>query len=283
MSKNIKFGQPPPNAIPVKKANSGEASLEEDLFLTSPMEIVSQQDVILSDTENKSSDTPSSPRPLNLPGTRSEMEEKVAPVKPSRPKRHFSSAGTIESVNLDAIPLAIARLDNSAAKHKLSVKPKNQRVSKKHRRLTGDRPNEHGGIPHQLSLDQNGHPGEDQPMWHEEEPEPLDSEEEKRRQEEYWRELEAKCKRQKAEAAERRRLEDQRLQALERRLWEENRRQELLEEEGEEQEGEKRELQLEAGKRECEERKQRLGEQGGQGQEQREREERRHLEAEERT
>lgn len=59
----------------------------------------------------------------------------MAPVKPSRPKRHFSSAGTIESVNLDAIPLAIARLDNSAAKHKLSVKPKNQRVSKKHRRL----------------------------------------------------------------------------------------------------------------------------------------------------
>ncbi|XP_019519924.1 PREDICTED: uncharacterized protein KIAA1211 homolog isoform X1 [Hipposideros armiger] len=279
LSKNIKFGQPPPNAIPVKKADSGEASLEEDSFLTSPMEIVSQQDVILSDTENKSSDTPSSPRPLNLPGTRSEMEEKVAPVKPSRPKRHFSSAGTIESVNLDAIPLAIARLDNSAAKHKLSVKPKNQRVSKKHRRLTGDRPNEHGGIPHQLSLDQNGHPGEDKPMWHEEEPEPLDSEEEKRRQEEYWRELEAKCKRQKAEAAERRRLEDQRLQALERRLWEENRRQELLEEEGEEQEGEKREQQLEAGKRECEAQKQRLGEQGGQGQEQREREERRHLEA----
>lgn len=61
----------------------------------------------------------------------------MAPVKPSRPKRHFSSAGTIESVNLDAIPLAIARLDNSAAKHKLSVKPKNQRVSKKHRRLAG--------------------------------------------------------------------------------------------------------------------------------------------------
>lgn len=59
----------------------------------------------------------------------------VVPVKPSRPKRHFSSAGTIESVNLDAIPLAIARLDNSAAKHKLSVKPKNQRVSRKHRWL----------------------------------------------------------------------------------------------------------------------------------------------------
>ncbi|XP_016063285.1 PREDICTED: uncharacterized protein KIAA1211 homolog [Miniopterus natalensis] len=229
LGKNIKFGQPPPGATPMKKADSGEASLEEEPCLTSPMEIVTQQDIILSDAENKSTDTPSSPSPPSRPGARSEMEEKVAPAKPSRPKRHFSSAGTIESVNLDAIPLAIARLDNSAAKHKLSVKPKkNQRVSKKHRRLglAWDRPSEQGGLPSQLSLDQNGHPGEDKPTWHEEEPEPLDSEEEKRCQEEYWRELEAKCKRQKAEAAERRRLEEQRLQALERRLWEENRRQE---------------------------------------------------------
>ncbi|KAJ1061112.1 hypothetical protein K5549_012135 [Capra hircus] len=262
LGKNIKFGQPPPNAIPMKKADSGEARFEEDPFLTSPVEVVTQQDLILSDTENKSSETPSSPSPLNLPGARSEMEEKVAPVKPSRPKRHLSSAGTIESVNLDAIPLAIARLDNSAAKHKLSIKPKNKRVSRKHRRLVGDRQNEHGGLLHQLSLDQNGHPGEDKPIWHEGEPEPRDSEEEKRRQEEYWRDLEAKCKRQKAEAAERRRLEEQRLQALERRLWEENRRQELLEEEEEEEEeeeGEEREIQLE--------------EPGSQGPEQREEEE----------
>uniref|UniRef100_A0A8C9J1Z2 Capping protein inhibiting regulator of actin dynamics n=1 Tax=Panthera tigris altaica TaxID=74533 RepID=A0A8C9J1Z2_PANTA len=267
LSKNIKFGQPPPNAIPMKKADSGEVSLEEDLFLTSPMEIVTQEDIILSDTENKPSDTPSSLSPPNLPGARSEMEEKVAPVKPSRPKRHFSSAGTIESVNLDAIPLAIARLDNSAAKHKLSVKPKNQRVSKKHRRLARDRLHEQGSLPGQLSLDQNGHPGEGRPIWHEEEPELLDSEEEKRCQEEYWLELEAKCKRQKAEAAERRRLEEQRLQALERRLWEENRRQELLEEVGEDEEGD--------------EERQRLEGQGVQGQEWREQEEGRHLEAQE--
>uniref|UniRef100_G1P8U7 Capping protein inhibiting regulator of actin dynamics n=1 Tax=Myotis lucifugus TaxID=59463 RepID=G1P8U7_MYOLU len=239
LGKNIKFGQPPPSATPMKRADSGEAGLEGDPLLASPTEPVTQQDLILPDAENKSSDTPSSPSPPNPPGARSEMEEKAAPAKPSRPKRHFSSAGTIESVNLDAIPLAIARLDNSAAKHKLSVKPKNQRVSKKHRRLglAGARLNEQGGLPSQLSLDQNGHPGEDKLMWHEEEPEPLDAEE-KRCQEEYWRELEAKCKRQKAEAAERRRLEEQRLRALEQRLWEENRRQELLEEEGEEQEEE---------------------------------------------
>lgn len=53
LGKNIKFGQRPSNAIPMKKAGSGEASSEEDLFLTSPMEIVAQQDIILSDAENK--------------------------------------------------------------------------------------------------------------------------------------------------------------------------------------------------------------------------------------
>ncbi|XP_051026382.1 capping protein-inhibiting regulator of actin dynamics [Acomys russatus] len=250
LGKNIKFGQRPPNAFPMKKAGSTDASSEEDFCLTSPMEIVTQQDIVLSDTENKSSDTPSSSSPLNLPEAGSEMEEKAAPAKPSRPKRHFSPAGTIESVNLDAIPLAIARLDNSAAKHKLSVKPKNQRISRKHRWLAQDRQNEPGSFESQSSLDQNGQPGEDKHIWHDEEPEPSDSHEEKRLQEDYWRELEDKCKRQKAEAAEKRRQEEQRRQALERRLWEESLRQELLleEEEEEEEESEEADLQLEAGK-----------------------------------
>nr|XP_045017472.1 capping protein-inhibiting regulator of actin dynamics isoform X3 [Jaculus jaculus] len=244
LGKNIKFGQRPPNAIPMKKAGSAEASSEEDSFLTSPMEIVTQQDSILSDTEHKSGDPPSSPSPPNPPGTRSAMEEKVAPAKPSRPKRHFSSAGTIESVNLDAIPRAIARLDNSAAKHKLSVKPKNQRVSKKHRRLGQDPQYQTGSLESQPSLDQNGHPGEGKHLWHEEEPEPQDSREEKRRQEDYWRELEAKYTQRKA--AERQRLEEQRQQALERRLWEDSRGQQLFQEEAAEVEEE--ELQLEAAK-----------------------------------
>lgn len=95
-------------------------------------------------------------------------------------------------------------------------------------------------------MDQNGQRGEDKHVWHGEEAEPLESHEEKRLQEEYWRELEAKCKRQKAEAAEKRRQEEQRRQALERRLWEENLRQELLEEV--EEEGEEVGLQLQSGK-----------------------------------
>lgn len=37
----------------MKKAGSADASSDEDFFLTSPMEIVTQQDIVLSDPENK--------------------------------------------------------------------------------------------------------------------------------------------------------------------------------------------------------------------------------------
>lgn len=37
----------------MKKAGSTDASSEEDFVLTSPMEIVTQQDIVPSDTENK--------------------------------------------------------------------------------------------------------------------------------------------------------------------------------------------------------------------------------------
>uniref|UniRef100_A0A8C9WJ84 Capping protein inhibiting regulator of actin dynamics n=1 Tax=Scleropages formosus TaxID=113540 RepID=A0A8C9WJ84_SCLFO len=58
------------------------------------------------------------------------------PVKSPRSKRAPPAAGTIESVNLDSVPLLFSCLDSSAARHKLSVKPKNQRLSHKHRRFT---------------------------------------------------------------------------------------------------------------------------------------------------
>lgn len=60
----------------------------------------------------------------------------TTPVKSPRSKRVLPPTGTIESINLDAVPTSVPRLDNTAAKHKLSVKPKNQRVSRKHRRFT---------------------------------------------------------------------------------------------------------------------------------------------------
>lgn len=37
----------------MKKAGSADASSDEDFFLSSPMEIVTQQDIVLSDPENK--------------------------------------------------------------------------------------------------------------------------------------------------------------------------------------------------------------------------------------
>lgn len=58
------------------------------------------------------------------------------PVKSPRSKRVLPATGTIESIDLDGVPQSVPRLDNTAAKHKLSVKPKNQRISRKHRRFT---------------------------------------------------------------------------------------------------------------------------------------------------
>lgn len=60
----------------------------------------------------------------------------ATPVKSPCSKRVLPPEGTIESINLDAVPQSGPRLDNAAAKHKLSVKPKKQRVSRKHHRIT---------------------------------------------------------------------------------------------------------------------------------------------------
>lgn len=64
------------------------------------------------------------------------MEPHSTPVRSPRAKCAVPPSGTIESINLDALPQSAPRLDNAAAKHKLSVKPKNQRISRKHRRFT---------------------------------------------------------------------------------------------------------------------------------------------------
>ncbi|XP_059845230.1 capping protein inhibiting regulator of actin dynamics isoform X4 [Hypanus sabinus] len=77
---------------------------------------------------------------IQLPG----LGFKVPTPRSSRPTSTLpsaSSGGTIESINLDAVPQSLSRLDNSAARHKLSVKPRNQRVSKKRGRLARDMQN----------------------------------------------------------------------------------------------------------------------------------------------
>lgn len=53
MGKNIKFGQQPANALPVKKANSEEASSEEGPLGPKPMDTVAWQDTVPLDTDSK--------------------------------------------------------------------------------------------------------------------------------------------------------------------------------------------------------------------------------------
>ncbi|XP_023780951.1 uncharacterized protein KIAA1211 homolog isoform X1 [Cyanistes caeruleus] len=136
LAKNIKFGQPPQMTVSARTMGEANASPEEDALLSSSVEMETQQDTVISDCGNKSTDTPDFLRKMNFLGTGHEMEEKITPVKSARPKRQFSCSGTIETINLDSVPQALARLDNSAAKHKLSVKPKKQRMSRQHKRLT---------------------------------------------------------------------------------------------------------------------------------------------------
>ncbi|XP_009956309.1 PREDICTED: uncharacterized protein KIAA1211 homolog [Leptosomus discolor] len=247
LAKNIKFGQPPQMTISVRTMGEANTSIEEDVLLSSPMEIETQQDTAISDSGIKSTETSNLLRTMDLPGIGREVEEKVTPVKSLRPKRQFSCSGTIETINLDAVPQAVARLDNSAAKHKLSVKPKKQRVSRKHKRLTKGSQSltitefEPDDLETQLYGDRypgyNGHIIADKLIQNRDKQKQLQLEEEKRI-EDHWGIVEAERIRQIVEMEEQREMEEKRCQELEqmqkeqeRRHCEEERRQYLLEEE----------------------------------------------------
>ncbi|XP_019408374.1 PREDICTED: uncharacterized protein KIAA1211 homolog isoform X2 [Crocodylus porosus] len=203
------------------------------------------QDNILGKVKTlQSIDTPDSLSRVSLPGTGQDMEEKVTPVKSSRPKRHLSSSGTIESINLDAVPQAVARLDNSAAKHKLSVKPKKQRMSRKHRRLTKESQSVAVSEYEQESMwqyvernpDHNGHiiaNKSTQERVEQKQPNLADG---KRKHEDHLRILEADKKKQVVETEETKHLEEkhqeiEEMQREEQRRRKEDRKQRLLEEE----------------------------------------------------
>ncbi|XP_027492044.1 uncharacterized protein KIAA1211 homolog isoform X4 [Corapipo altera] len=247
LAKNIKFGQPPQMTVSARTMGEANTSIEEDVLLSSPMEIETQQVTVISGSGNKCTDTPDFLRMLNLPGTGHEVEEKVTPVKSTRPKRQFSCSGTIETINLDSVPQAVARLDNSAAKHKLSVKPKKQRVSGKHKRLTKGSQSltitefEPEDLETQLYEDiypgYNGHFIADKLIQGRNEQKQLQLAEEKRI-EDHWGILEAERIRQIVEMDEQREMEEKRCQELEqmrkeqeKRCCEEERRQYLLERE----------------------------------------------------
>ncbi|XP_062899161.1 capping protein inhibiting regulator of actin dynamics isoform X3 [Mobula hypostoma] len=129
LERNIKFSQPL-QTLTVKKMDNTRANAEVDGSSRSALEECIQQEIQLPGLGFRDP-TARSSRPTSTP--------------PSA-----SSGGTIESINLDAVPQSLSRLDNSAARHKISVKPRNQRVSKKRGRLARELQNV---IVHEVECD----------------------------------------------------------------------------------------------------------------------------------
>ncbi|XP_041862298.1 capping protein inhibiting regulator of actin dynamics isoform X2 [Melanotaenia boesemani] len=123
IAQGIKFGQRPPS---LRKSEGDEGSSDEEQVPPSPLKVLAQVEAEPPTTE-----------PKQVQGAQASGQPST-PVKSPRSKRVLPPTGTIESINLDAVPQSVPRLDNTAAKHKLSVKPKNQRISRKHRRFTQD-------------------------------------------------------------------------------------------------------------------------------------------------
>ncbi|XP_076582508.1 capping protein inhibiting regulator of actin dynamics isoform X1 [Chaetodon auriga] len=121
IAQGIKFGQRPPS---LRKSEGDEGSSDEEEVPRSPLKVLAQVEA-----------EPANVEPKQVQGAQ-HAEPYSTPAKSPRSKRVLPPTGTIESINLDAVPQSVPRLDNTAAKHKLSVKPKNQRISRKHRRFT---------------------------------------------------------------------------------------------------------------------------------------------------
>ncbi|KAG7488860.1 hypothetical protein MATL_G00038980 [Megalops atlanticus] len=126
IAQSIRFG---PKPAPLRESEGAAGSSDEEEALRSPVQVLAQVEAEPAQSEGDQGGVSQPVQAAAGSGT---------PVKSPRSRRALPPGGTIESINLDAIPASVSRLDNTAARHKLSVKPKNQRVSRKHRRLTQD-------------------------------------------------------------------------------------------------------------------------------------------------
>ncbi|XP_012972828.2 CRACD-like protein isoform X3 [Mesocricetus auratus] len=116
---NVKMGPPPPGGIPIKRAEETGMSSEDDGLPRSPPEMSLLHDVGPGTTIKilVSSSRPQSPDHMSDATVSSRtLDGSLAPVADFSHPPEFSSC-----------------LDNSAAKHKLLVKPRNQRSSKMRR------------------------------------------------------------------------------------------------------------------------------------------------------
>ncbi|XP_069732427.1 CRACD-like protein [Phaenicophaeus curvirostris] len=145
----MKLGPPPPLRLHAKRTEDAGTSSEDDGLPRSPPEI-SLLHENLNSSPTRFSDSHKHLSSLSLAGTGSEEEEQVTlgPVLRSLSTdsqlfpRHGSakigapqiSDSTISpAANFDTPPELSSCLDNSAAKHKLLIKPRNQRSSKMRR------------------------------------------------------------------------------------------------------------------------------------------------------
>ncbi|XP_009996960.1 PREDICTED: uncharacterized protein KIAA1211-like homolog [Chaetura pelagica] len=146
----MKLGPPPPLVLHAKRTEDAGTSSEDDGLPRSPPEMFFFHENLNSGTKPRFSDSHKHLSSLSLAGTGSEEEEQVTLDHSSRSHstdvqlfpRHGSaktgipqmSDSTISpSADFDTPPELSSCLDNSAAKHKLLIKPRNQRSSKMRR------------------------------------------------------------------------------------------------------------------------------------------------------
>ncbi|XP_074847762.1 CRACD-like protein isoform X2 [Carettochelys insculpta] len=139
---SMKPGLPPPFGIHAKHMDDAGTSSEDDGLPRSPPEMSLLPEIF--------SDSHKHPSSLSLAGTGSEEEEQVISVPSSRPcstegrlfPRHASAksmppqtsnSSISPAADFDSPPEFSTCLDNSAAKYKLLIKPRNQRCSKMRR------------------------------------------------------------------------------------------------------------------------------------------------------
>uniref|UniRef100_UPI00398E4BF2 CRACD-like protein n=1 Tax=Pristiophorus japonicus TaxID=55135 RepID=UPI00398E4BF2 len=134
VQQNIKLG-PPPMSIPAKRMEDTGASSEDDGLPRSPPESSPLHEVLarsyLTKISPGSSSRPNSPLSVIIQ-TRSTSRSR----SPTSPLIQISSSDSSVSppIDFNTPPTFSVCLDSSAARHKLSVKPRNQRSSTKGRR-----------------------------------------------------------------------------------------------------------------------------------------------------
>ncbi|XP_051566937.1 uncharacterized protein LOC127448453 [Myxocyprinus asiaticus] len=136
---------PPSLLLPMKRPEDLGGSSEDDGLPRSPSEMLCGEGS--KSISKKFPIPPKNHSTLSLAGTGSEEEEQASsqplsprPVSPApAPLSRFSTSSVVD---FNAPPQFTSLLDNSAAHHRMSVKPKNQRASTKKRVITstGSRP-----------------------------------------------------------------------------------------------------------------------------------------------